>query len=90
MWALAEHVQRIERQEWQKKFGGSFFTGYHEGRRVRFAWHWVVTGHVCVGEPYVDGHTRCIELGGMRWVWLTAQGDVEPAAFERGNVRHVG
>lgn len=70
MWALAEHVRRIERQEWQKKFGGSFFTGYHEGRRVRFAWHERVVGHVCMGDIEQYGHLKCQQLVQMDWVWL--------------------
>ena len=68
MWALAEHVRRIERQEWRKKFGTEF-TGLHEGRPVRFAWHWRVTGHVCLGDLEM-GHGQCIEMGQMEWLWL--------------------
>ncbi len=69
MWALAEHVRRIERQEWQKKFGTEF-TGYHEGRRIRFTWHERVVGHICCGDPYLDGHLRCRQIVQMDWVWL--------------------
>ncbi len=68
MWALAEHVRRIERQEWQEKFGREF-TGELEGRRIRFAWHWRVMGHVCRGDLQ-SGHGQCIQLGQMAWCWV--------------------
>lgn len=69
MWALAEHVARIERQQWRKKFATEF-TGWHEGRRIQFAWHERVVGHICCDGAEGFGHLRCQQLVRMDWVWL--------------------
>lgn len=69
MWALAEYVARVEREQWRLKFGTDF-TGFHEGRRVRFTWREVTVGHVCrAAYPFGD-HAECIRMVAMRWVWL--------------------
>lgn len=76
MWALAEHVERIQRQEWRKKFGTEY-DGWHEGKRVRFAWHEYTSGHVCRGDMY-GGHSECIRIVSMGWVWLRSKPKVPP------------
>jgi hypothetical protein len=72
MWALAEHVERIQRQEWRKKFGTEY-DGFHEGKPVRFAWHERVVGHVCFGDIERYGHLRCQKLTVLDWVWLRSK-----------------
>lgn len=74
MWALAEHVARIERQQWRRHFGTAF-TGMHEGRPVRFRWHEQVTGHVCMGNIEDYGHLHCMQLVTMRWVFVRAKAE---------------
>lgn len=72
MWALADLRDHAERSEWWRKFGTEF-TGFHEGRPVRYTWREIVTGHVCVGAGGVDGHLQCIRLYSMRWCWLRSK-----------------
>ena len=72
MWAMAEHVERIQRQEWRKKFGTEY-DGLHEGKPVRFAWLEATVGHICRGDFFRTGHSECARIVEMRWVWLRSK-----------------
>lgn len=72
MWVLAELTKHWERERWRRLFGTEF-TGESEGRPVRLTWRWCVTGHVCVGDPFLYGHLKCIELGGYEWRFVRSK-----------------
>lgn len=72
MWALAELVERVERSAWKRKFGTEF-TGFHEGKPVRFAWHFLTVGHICMGDVERYGHLRCERLVIPGWCWLRSK-----------------